>query len=172
MNRVISCSGQLNWAVTASLSFQELHILLNLAFFYRNLGISNKVILLSRCISPWLTEATETFTLANSAKLSPRRETQHDLLRSSSGSTSAPLLVIPLLWLYLCLISNELTIRKITIVTGANGFLGTALAITVMESGGDVVCLDLAPKPTAQNWGEFPRLSLFVVFMHGRKCRP
>lgn len=38
-------------------------------------------------------------------------------------------------------------------VTGANGFLGTALAIAIMESGGDVVCLDLAPKPSATNWG-------------------
>lgn len=38
-------------------------------------------------------------------------------------------------------------------VTGANGFLGTALAIAIMQSGSDVVCLDLAPKPSATNWG-------------------
>ncbi|GAD98577.1 short-chain dehydrogenase [Paecilomyces variotii No. 5] len=37
-------------------------------------------------------------------------------------------------------------------VTGATGFLGTTLAITIFESGGDVVCLDLSATPTAANW--------------------
>lgn len=37
-------------------------------------------------------------------------------------------------------------------VTGGNGLLGTALAIAITESGGDVVCLDLPPKPSATTW--------------------
>ncbi|KAJ5151420.1 short-chain dehydrogenase [Penicillium canariense] len=44
--------------------------------------------------------------------------------------------------------------KRTIIITGANGFLGTTLAIAIMESGADVVCLDLAPKPTATNWGD------------------
>ncbi|PYI06057.1 short-chain dehydrogenase, partial [Aspergillus sclerotiicarbonarius CBS 121057] len=40
------------------------------------------------------------------------------------------------------------------IITGANGFLGTTLAISIFESGADVVCLDLAASPNASNWGE------------------
>ncbi|KAJ6014592.1 short-chain dehydrogenase [Penicillium herquei] len=40
------------------------------------------------------------------------------------------------------------------IITGANGFLGTTLAITIFESGADVIALDLTPSPTATNWDE------------------
>ncbi|KAJ5640571.1 short-chain dehydrogenase [Penicillium herquei] len=40
------------------------------------------------------------------------------------------------------------------IITGANGFLGTTLAIAIFESGADVIALDLTPSPTATNWGE------------------
>jgi hypothetical protein len=40
-------------------------------------------------------------------------------------------------------------------VTGATGFLGSTLAITMLESGADVVCLDLPPTPTAQNWSQY-----------------
>ncbi|PYH95800.1 hypothetical protein BO71DRAFT_397758 [Aspergillus ellipticus CBS 707.79] len=38
------------------------------------------------------------------------------------------------------------------IVTGAGGFLGTELAQAIFETGGDVVCLDLAAEPSAPNW--------------------
>ncbi|PYI03704.1 oxidoreductase [Aspergillus sclerotiicarbonarius CBS 121057] len=44
--------------------------------------------------------------------------------------------------------------NRSVIITGATGFLGTTLAIAILESGGDVVCLDLAPSPTASNWNE------------------
>ncbi|RAK95507.1 short-chain dehydrogenase [Aspergillus ibericus CBS 121593] len=44
--------------------------------------------------------------------------------------------------------------NRTIIITGATGFLGTTLAIAILESGGDVVCLDLAPNPTASNWNE------------------
>ncbi|OOF90225.1 hypothetical protein ASPCADRAFT_511004 [Aspergillus carbonarius ITEM 5010] len=44
--------------------------------------------------------------------------------------------------------------NRTIIITGATGFLGTTLAIAILESGGDIVCLDLAPKPTAANWNE------------------
>ncbi|GAT25827.1 short-chain dehydrogenase [Aspergillus luchuensis] len=38
------------------------------------------------------------------------------------------------------------------IITGATGFLGTTLAIAILESGGDVVCLDLAPVQNSPDW--------------------
>ncbi|KAE8349944.1 hypothetical protein BDV28DRAFT_163277 [Aspergillus coremiiformis] len=38
------------------------------------------------------------------------------------------------------------------VITGAHGFLGTTLAMAILESGGDVVCLDLPESPTAENW--------------------
>lgn len=39
-------------------------------------------------------------------------------------------------------------------VTGANGFLGSTLAIAILESGADVICLDLAPTPTPSKWSK------------------
>lgn len=47
--------------------------------------------------------------------------------------------------------------------TGANGFLGTTLAISIFESGADVVCLDLAESPNASNWGKFQIPSVFLI---------
>ncbi|KAI0025803.1 oxidoreductase [Xylariomycetidae sp. FL0641] len=38
------------------------------------------------------------------------------------------------------------------VVTGANGFLGTTLATAILESGGDVVCLDVMESPTSADW--------------------
>ncbi|CAK7215496.1 hypothetical protein SBRCBS47491_002501 [Sporothrix bragantina] len=38
------------------------------------------------------------------------------------------------------------------IVTGGGGFLGTAAARAILESGGDVVCLDVVPIPRPDNW--------------------
>lgn len=56
---------------------------------------------------------------------------------------------------------NPLAIAKadqllLDTVTGANGFLGTTLAIAILESGGDVVCLDLPEETTATNWSKCP----------------
>ncbi|PYH36231.1 oxidoreductase [Aspergillus neoniger CBS 115656] len=42
--------------------------------------------------------------------------------------------------------------NRTIIITGATGFLGTMLAIAILESGGDVVCLDLAPVPDSPHW--------------------
>jgi len=45
-------------------------------------------------------------------------------------------------------------------VTGASGFLGVEVAVAILQSGGDVVALDLRPSPPATEWGEPPyRLS-------------
>ncbi|KAL2818720.1 hypothetical protein BDW59DRAFT_151908 [Aspergillus cavernicola] len=44
--------------------------------------------------------------------------------------------------------------NRTVIITGATGFLGTTLAIAILESGGDVVCLDISATPTASNWGD------------------
>ncbi|KAI6084256.1 oxidoreductase [Hypoxylon rubiginosum] len=38
------------------------------------------------------------------------------------------------------------------IVTGANGFIGTTVAASILESGGDVVCLDVVETPTSSDW--------------------
>ncbi|KAJ5291924.1 short-chain dehydrogenase [Penicillium angulare] len=40
------------------------------------------------------------------------------------------------------------------IITGATDFLGTTLAIAIIESGADIICLDLFPTPTASNWDD------------------
>ncbi|KAJ5152023.1 oxidoreductase [Penicillium capsulatum] len=44
--------------------------------------------------------------------------------------------------------------NRTILITGATGFLGTTLAIAILESGGDVICLDLAAKPVASNWSD------------------
>ncbi|KAK9418970.1 putative D-arabinitol 2-dehydrogenase [Seiridium unicorne] len=38
------------------------------------------------------------------------------------------------------------------IVTGASGFLGTTVAGSILESGGDVVCLDVVDAPKPADW--------------------
>ncbi|KAM0561262.1 hypothetical protein ACHAPJ_003140 [Fusarium lateritium] len=40
------------------------------------------------------------------------------------------------------------------IVTGAGGFLGTTVAKSIVESGGDVVCLDVVQKPSSADWDQ------------------
>ncbi|KAJ4315830.1 hypothetical protein N0V84_008164 [Fusarium piperis] len=40
------------------------------------------------------------------------------------------------------------------VVTGASGFLGTTVAKSIIESGGDVVCLDVVEKPQSADWDE------------------
>ncbi|CAJ2511421.1 Uu.00g070460.m01.CDS01 [Anthostomella pinea] len=37
-------------------------------------------------------------------------------------------------------------------VTGANSFLGITVAAAILESGGDVVCLDAVDVPTSSDW--------------------
>lgn len=39
-------------------------------------------------------------------------------------------------------------------VTGAGGFLGTTVASTILEVGGDVVCLDVMEAPKGSDWGK------------------
>lgn len=41
-------------------------------------------------------------------------------------------------------------------VTGASGFLGVEVAVAILQSGGDVVALDLRPSPPTVEWGEPP----------------
>lgn len=44
--------------------------------------------------------------------------------------------------------------NRTIIVTGATGFLGTTVAKAIVESGGDVIGLDLVPEPTSQAWSK------------------
>ncbi|KAJ5246847.1 short-chain dehydrogenase [Penicillium chermesinum] len=44
--------------------------------------------------------------------------------------------------------------HRTILITGASGFVGTTVAVAVFESGGDVVCMDVAPTPTASNWSD------------------
>lgn len=39
-------------------------------------------------------------------------------------------------------------------VTGGSGFLGVTLATAIFETGGDVVCMDIAATPTAPTWSD------------------
>lgn len=39
-------------------------------------------------------------------------------------------------------------------VTGASGFLGTTVAASVLETGGDVICLDVMDSPKSSDWGK------------------
>ncbi|KAI0144475.1 oxidoreductase [Xylariaceae sp. FL1272] len=41
---------------------------------------------------------------------------------------------------------------RTVVITGANGFLGTTVAAAVLESGADVVCLDVMDNPTSTDW--------------------
>jgi nucleoside-diphosphate-sugar epimerase len=45
-------------------------------------------------------------------------------------------------------------------VTGAGGFLGTTVAQSIVESGGDVVCLDVVQNPASADWGKSRLASL------------
>jgi nucleoside-diphosphate-sugar epimerase len=49
-------------------------------------------------------------------------------------------------------------LTKIT-VTGGGGAMGLVLAGSILESGGDVICLDLADEPPKEEWGK-----------HNRRC--
>lgn len=40
-------------------------------------------------------------------------------------------------------------------VTGAAGFVGVEISGTILESGGDVVCLDVIDAPPVDSWGKF-----------------
>ncbi|KAG9250478.1 oxidoreductase [Emericellopsis atlantica] len=54
--------------------------------------------------------------------------------------------------------------NRTIIVTGAGGFLGTTVAKTIIESGGDVVCLDLVENPQSVYWKQV----LEAADHHGR----
>lgn len=41
------------------------------------------------------------------------------------------------------------------VVSGGSGALGTALVAAVLESGGDVVCLDLPETPNSEAWSMY-----------------
>ncbi|KAI0171225.1 oxidoreductase [Pestalotiopsis sp. NC0098] len=41
---------------------------------------------------------------------------------------------------------------RTVIVTGASGFLGTTVAASVLETGGDVICLDVVDSPKSSDW--------------------
>ncbi|KAI1321398.1 oxidoreductase [Xylariaceae sp. FL0255] len=41
---------------------------------------------------------------------------------------------------------------RTVVITGANGFLGITVAVAVLESGADVICLDVMEKPTSTDW--------------------
>ncbi|KAI1343299.1 oxidoreductase [Xylariaceae sp. FL0016] len=41
------------------------------------------------------------------------------------------------------------------VVTGASGFLGTTVAASILESGGDVVCIDVVDEPESSEWEGF-----------------
>ena len=47
------------------------------------------------------------------------------------------------------------------IVTGGAGYLGVQVADTVLESGADVVCLDVVQSPPEEPWSTFLSIGLF-----------
>lgn len=48
--------------------------------------------------------------------------------------------------------------NRTIIITGAGRGLGITLAVAVLESGADAVCLDILPEPSAQEWEVITRL--------------
>lgn len=86
------------------------------------------------------------------AKQSLRREIHRDLYQNSSVSTIA----LSSVWFFLRFkqLLFEIITKYKAAVTGASGFLGTTLAIAIIESGADIVCLDLSPTPNASNWSK------------------
>lgn len=54
---------------------------------------------------------------------------------------------------------------RTVVVTGASGFLGVQVSTAILESGGDVVGLDIVESPPAQVWGPVEE----TAKKHGRK---
>jgi hypothetical protein len=48
--------------------------------------------------------------------------------------------------------------NRTVIITGAGRGLGITLAVAVLESGADAVCLDILPEPSAEEWEVITRL--------------
>lgn len=48
--------------------------------------------------------------------------------------------------------------NRTVIITGAGRGLGITLAVAVLESGADAVCLDILPEPSAQEWDVITKL--------------
>ncbi|KAL6356952.1 hypothetical protein LRP88_10565 [Fusarium phalaenopsidis] len=44
--------------------------------------------------------------------------------------------------------------NRTVLVTGATGYLGVTVTKAILESGGDVVCLDLVDQPPKKTWDE------------------
>jgi NAD(P)-dependent dehydrogenase (short-subunit alcohol dehydrogenase family) len=47
---------------------------------------------------------------------------------------------------------------RTVIVTGAGRGLGITLATAVLEAGGDVICLDILPEPSKEDWANINRI--------------
>ena len=48
--------------------------------------------------------------------------------------------------------------NRTIIITGAGRGLGITLAVAVLESGADAICLDILPEPSAEEWDVITRL--------------
>ena len=48
---------------------------------------------------------------------------------------------------------------RTTVITGGGRGLGIVLASAVIEAGGDIVCLDLLPTPSADEWNGVQKLA-------------
>lgn len=48
---------------------------------------------------------------------------------------------------------------RTVVVTGGGRGLGITLALAVLEAGGDVVCLDILPEPSASEWAAIRKLT-------------
>ncbi|KAJ4251060.1 hypothetical protein NW762_011711 [Fusarium torreyae] len=48
---------------------------------------------------------------------------------------------------------------RTVLVTGATGYLGVTVTKAILESGGDVVCLDLVEKPPTKAWDEISKVA-------------
>lgn len=47
---------------------------------------------------------------------------------------------------------------RTVVVTGAGRGLGITLATAVLEAGGDVICLDILPEPSKEDWANIDRI--------------
>lgn len=47
---------------------------------------------------------------------------------------------------------------RTVVVTGAGRGLGITLATAVLEAGGDVICLDILPEPSKEEWATIKRI--------------
>jgi hypothetical protein len=62
-----------------------------------------------------------------------------------------------------CLTVSDRHDMLISTVTGGCGDLGTTTPKAALESGADVICLDLVPTPPSDVWGEQSRSRLLNI---------